>query len=54
MLTRKWRLQNISSLHKVEARFRELNMMYTHVKKSDIELKNNNEYLEGLIVNKKP
>lgn len=29
-------------------------MMYTHIKKSDIELKNSKAYLETLIVNKKP
>lgn len=39
MLKRKWQLHNESSLHKVESKFRQLNMMYTHVKQSDIDLK---------------
>lgn len=53
-IKRKWQLQNISSLHKVENKFRQLNMMYTHITKSDLELKNSKAYLERLIVNKKP
>eukprot|EP00347_Sterkiella_histriomuscorum_P002314 403368636 len=53
-IRRKWQLQNISSLHKVENKFRQLNMMYTHVTKSDLELKQSKAYLERLIVNKKP
>lgn len=44
-IKRKWNLQNISSLHKVENKFRQLNMMYTHVKASDLELKNSSNYL---------
>jgi len=39
MIKRKWHLQNMSSLHKVESKFRQLNMMYNHVKKSDLDLK---------------
>ena len=53
-IKRKWQLQNISSLHKVENKFRKLNMMYTHVTKSDLELKQSQVYLERLIVNKQP
>jgi len=40
MLKRKWQIQNESSLHKVESKFRQLNMMYTHITKSDLDLKN--------------
>lgn len=54
MLKRKWQLHNESSLHKVESKFRQLNMMYTHVKASDLELKQSKAYIETLIVNKKP
>ena len=53
-IKRKWHLQNISSLHKVESKFRELNMMYTHIKKSDLQIKQSKAYIETLIVNKKP
>lgn len=44
----------MSSLHKVENKFRQLNMMYNFVTKSDLDLKNSKNYLETLIVNKKP
>jgi len=44
----------MSSLHKVESRFRELNMLYMEVTKSDLDIKQSQQYLNKLIVNKKP
>ena len=41
-------------MHKVENRFRQINMMYNHVKQSDLDCKESKHYLEKLIVNKKP
>lgn len=38
----------------MENKFRQLNMMYTHVTKSDLELKQSQAFLERLIVNKQP
>ena len=54
MIQRKWHLQNMSSLHKIESKFRKLNMMYMHVTSSDLELKQSKAFLNTLIVNKKP
>lgn len=44
----------MSSLHKVESKFRKLNMMYMHVTQSDLDLRQSKNYIETLIVNKKP
>ena len=44
----------MSSLHKVENKLRKLNMMYMHVKQSDIDLKQSKAFIDSLIVNKKP
>ena len=44
----------MSSLHKIESKFRKLNMMYMHVTASDLELKQSKAFLNTLIVNKKP
>ena len=44
----------MSSLRKIESKFRKLNMMYTHVKPSDLELRTSKSYISTLIVNKKP
>lgn len=54
MLKRKWQLQNVSSLRKLDSKFRKLNMMYTHVTSSDLDLKQSKNFIDTLIVNKMP
>lgn len=54
LIRRKWQLQKMQGLRKVESKFRDLNMKHLHVTKTDLQTKSSKKYIEKLIVNKRP